>query len=117
MRHLEDQLQKSCIRFFDYQYPNLKNQLHHSPNGGKRNIREAARFKAMGVRAGFPDLILLHPNNFYPFMGIELKTEKGRQSEHQKEYQKMFEEIGAKYVIVRSLEEFMKEIKSYLEDY
>ena len=115
MRHLEDQLQKSCIRFFDYQYPNLKNRLHHSPNGGKRNQVEAAKFKAMGVRAGFPDLILLHPNKFYPFMGIELKTEKGRQSEHQKEYQKIFEEIGAKYVIVRSLEEFMTEITNYIE--
>jgi len=117
MRHIEETMQQQCVTWFDYQYPSLKLRLHSSPNGGKRNIREGARFKAMGVRAGFPDLILLHPNNFYPFMGIELKTEKGRQSEHQKEYQKMFEEIGAKYVIVRSLDDFMREIKSYMEDY
>lgn len=117
MRHLEDQLQKNCIRWFDYQYPELKKRLHHSPNGGRRDNIEAAKFKAMGVRPGFPDLLFLHPNRFYPFMGLELKTEKGRQSEHQKEYQKTFEEIGAKYVIVRSIEEFMKEINSYLEDY
>lgn len=116
MRHLEDQLQKSCIRYFDYQYPNLKNRLHHSPNGGKRNQVEAAKFKAMGTRAGFPDLLFLHPNKFYPFMGIELKTAKGRQSEHQKTYQQLFEQIGAKYVIVRSLDDFIREITRYLED-
>lgn len=116
MRHLEDQLQKTAVRWFDYQYPQLRNRLHHSPNGGKRNQTEAAKFKAMGVRPGFPDLILLHPNQFYPFIGIELKTEKGRQSEHQKEYQKIFEEIGAKYIVVRSLDQFIEEIKKYLAD-
>lgn len=29
--------------------------LMHTPNGGKRNAREAARLKRMGVRAGWPD--------------------------------------------------------------
>lgn len=116
MRHLEDQLQKSCIRYFDYKYPQLRNRLHHSPNGGKRNRIEAAKFKAMGTRAGFPDLILLHPNKFYPFMGIELKTKTGTQSEYQKGYQRTFEEIGARYVVVRSLDDFINEINRYLED-
>lgn len=115
-RHDEENMQIHCVRWFDYQYPKLKLHLHASPNGGKRDEREGARFKAMGTRAGFPDLLLLHPNKFYPFMGIELKTEKGRQSEHQKEYQKMFEEIGAKYIVVRSLEQFMEEIRNYLNE-
>ena len=116
MRHLEDSLQKSAVMWFDYQYPELKLKLHHSPNGGKRNAIEAAKFKQMGVRSGFPDLILLIPNKFYPFMGIELKTDKGRQSEQQKEYQREFESIGAKYVICRSLDEFMKVVTDYLND-
>lgn len=114
--HKEEDMQLQCIKWFDYQYPKLKLHLHHSPNGGKRDEREGARFKEMGTRAGFPDLILLLPNNFYPFMGIELKTDKGSQSERQKEYQKSFEEIGAKYVVVRSLEDFMREINQYLND-
>lgn len=114
--HKEEDMQLQCVKWFDYQYPKLKLHLHHSPNGGKRDEREGARFKAMGTRAGFPDLILLLPNNFYPFMGIELKTDKGSQSERQKEYQKSFEVIGAKYVVVRSLEDFMREINQYLKD-
>ena len=56
------------------------------------------------------------PNKFYPFCGIELKIKTGRQSEHQKEYQKEFESIGAKYVVVRSLDEFIKVANDYLKD-
>lgn len=116
MRHLEDFLQKACVQWFDLKYPKLKLRLHHSPNGGKRNAIEAAKFKQMGVRAGFPDLILLIPNRFYPFCGVELKTRTGRQSEHQKDYQKEFESIGAKYVVCKSLDEFIKVVTDYLND-
>lgn len=116
MKHLEDTLQKSVVQWFDYQYPQYKLRLHHSPNGGKRNAIEAAKFKQMGVRAGFPDLILLVPNKLYPFLGIELKTKSGRQTENQKAYQREFESIGAKYVIVRSLDDFIKIVTDYLDD-
>lgn len=115
-RHLEDRLQISCVRWWDMTHPNDKRLLSHSANGGKRNIIEAAKFKEMGVRAGFPDLILLIPNKFYPFMGIELKTATGRQSEQQKAYQREFERRGYKYVIVRSLNEFIKVVSDYLQD-
>ena len=116
MRHLENQLQKSIIQYWDLKYPKWKKRLVHAPNGGKRNAIEAAKFKKMGVRAGFPDLILLIPNKFYPFCGIELKIKTGRQSESQKAYQKEFESIGAKYVVVRSLDEFIKVVNEYLKD-
>ena len=76
MRHLEDKLQKACVKWFDYAYPKYRLTLHHSPNGGKRNSIEAAKFKQMDVRAGFPDLVLLIPNKFYPFCGVELKTKQ-----------------------------------------
>lgn len=115
MRHIEDQLQKACVRWFDLQYPRYSKELVHCPNGGKRNAIEAAKFKQMGVRAGFPDLILLVSNRFYPFMGIELKTSKGRQSEHQKEYEYEFSRIGAKYVVIRSLEEFIDIVNAYMD--
>lgn len=116
MKHLEEQMQKACIKWFDLKYKKYKLLMHSSPNGGKRNAIEAAKFKQMGVRAGFPDLILLIPNKFYPFCGIELKIKTGRQSESQKAYQKEFESIGAKYVVVRSLDEFIKVVNEYLKD-
>ncbi len=56
-------------------YPELK-WLHHSPNGGSRDKREAAKFKVMGTKNGFPDLILLVPRGIFHGLLIELKTLK-----------------------------------------
>lgn len=53
-------------------YPELK-WLHHSPNGGSRDKREAGKFKAMGTKNGFPDLILLVKRGQFPAILIELK--------------------------------------------
>lgn len=42
----------------------VSDYLIHIPNGGKRNAREAARLKRMGVRAGVPDYwlhVVRHP--------------------------------------------------------
>ena len=41
-------------------YPMLE-RLYHTPNGGYRNVAEAAHFKRMGVRPGVPDLFLPYP--------------------------------------------------------
>jgi len=93
----------------------MKLLLHHSPNGGKRNAREAARFKHLGTRSGYPDLLLLYPAQGYLYLAIEMKSPKGKQSEYQKEYQKLIEDTGAKYVICKSFEDFQREIKNYLK--
>ena len=95
--HHEDSLQKACVAWFDHAYPELSLYLHHSPNGGFRNASEAAKFKAMGVRAGFPDLVLLVPRGKRPFLAIELKYGRNGQS------------------VVRSLEEFCQVVDEYLE--
>jgi len=52
----------------------------HVPNGGYRNKPEAALFKAMGVRAGVSDLILVHGGKFF---ALELKAQGGRATEEQ----------------------------------
>jgi len=112
----EDKLQIDCRYWFDCQYPELKLLLHHSPNEGllMKHDKDGAKRKAMGMRAGFPDFIFLHPNKFYPYLAIELKTKGNYQTPHQKEYQAAVEREGARYVVVRSLEEFMTVINEYL---
>lgn len=112
--HVEEDLQAACVRWFSLQYPKMADLLVHPANGGKRNAREAARFKLLGVRPGVPDLLLLKANRFYPFMGIEMKSESGRQTELQKQYQELMESEGAKYVVCRSLEQFIEIVKNYL---
>ena len=116
MRHIEDSLQKSCVQWFSLQYRECAQLLHHSPNGGKRNAIEAAKFKAMGVRAGFPDLGLYIARHGYHGLFIELKTSKGRQTDNQKFFQAMLEEQGYRYEVVRSIEDFKQLIEEYLRE-
>ena len=114
--HAEDDLQMQCVRWFRLQFPQLARLLHHSPNGGRRDAREGARFKQMGTQPGFPDLILLVPSKGYHALMLELKTCTGRQQESQKEYQRLIEEQGYKYLIVRTLEQFQQEVNTYLSE-
>ena len=116
MNSIEDKIQIACVKWFDFAYPKLKLLLHHSPNGGLRNISEATRFKQMGVRAGFPDLILLYDNGIYNYLAIEMKTQSvtSRQSENQKKYEKIMNENKGKYVVCRSFDQFTEIIKNYI---
>lgn len=113
----EDELQKSCIRWWDCHFTALKMLLHHSPNEGRLvgGRVEGGKRKQMGVRAGFPDLVLMCPNSHYHYLCVELKTKKGRQSAAQKDYQKLVEKAGGRYAVVRSLEEFKSEIIAYVQ--
>lgn len=115
MRHLEDDMQAACVKWFSYQYQELKRLLVHIPNGGNRNLREAVRLKKAGVISGAPDLVLFIPKNGYSVLCIEMKAgDKGKQSELQRSWQELAEKHGNKYVIVRSFDEFRSAIQSYL---
>ena len=50
----EDTLQIQCVEWFREAFPGVL--IYHVPNGGKRNPREAAKLKSMGVVPGIPDL-------------------------------------------------------------
>lgn len=121
--HQEEDLQKACCQWYDLQWGERRingvkigRLLHHSPNGGKRSKKEAARFKAMGTRAGFPDLWLGIPVNGCPYLCVELKTlNKGSgQSENQRDYERLVTAMGARYVVVRTLQEFINAVNDYL---
>ena len=114
MKHLESNLQSACIKWFRFQYPNKSKMLIAVPNGGSRNFREAIRLKSEGVVSGVSDLLLLISRGNYGCLGIEMKYDKGKQTENQKNWQNDFEKHNNKYVICRSLEDFIKEINEYI---
>lgn len=60
--------------------------LHHSPNGGKRDGFTGAQMKALGTKAGFPDLILPVRSGSCPGLVIEMKSAKGTTSPAQEEW-------------------------------
>lgn len=116
MRHIEESIQMQCVQWMQWQYPDIAMLLHHSPNGGKRSAREGARFKAMGTRAGFPDLALYIANSHYHALFIELKTDKGRQTDAQKQWQTLLTTQGYKYAVCRSFDQFVNILTNYLND-
>lgn len=114
MRHNESKMQIACKRWFDYQYQHFKHLLFAVPNGGQRGKYEAHIMKQEGVTAGVADMILLISRRGYGSLCIEFKTPTGRQSESQKEWQRIAEICGNKYVIIRSFEQFVKTVTEYL---
>lgn len=114
MRHNESIIQQNCVKWFRLQFPELALMLFAVPNGGLRRRIEAAIMKAEGMTAGVSDLILLVPSKGYNALCIEMKSDKGRQTESQEAWQKSAEKYGSKYVICRTLEEFIAAIKAYL---
>ena len=70
--------------------------------------------KGEGVTAGVSDLILLVPSKDHHALCIEMKTDKGKQTELQKSWQELAEKHGNKYVICRSFDEFREIIQGYL---
>ena len=85
----EDEEQIMVMKWAELQmgrWPDLQ-WLYHIPNGGKRRKTEAARFKAMGVKPGVPDLCLPVPRGGYHGLYIEMKRrEGGKLSGDQKEW-------------------------------
>lgn len=82
-RHPEDAHQTALLQWADAAvglHPDLA-YLVHIPNGGKRGKLEASRLKGMGVRRGYPDLLLDVARGQYHGLRIELKatrTDLGR---------------------------------------
>lgn len=103
MRHQEDNEQKALFqwaRIYNIpsppclDHPKLADYLFAIPNGGKRNIREAARLKAQGVKAGVYDAFLPIPKQGFHGLWIELKVGKNKPTDKQQEWHELMEKCG-----------------------
>lgn len=107
----EDILQAEIFRFYHNTYCTKFNELPHVifsvPNGGWRTKSESMKLKATGVIAGVSDLIIIQPNRI---IFIELKTDKGVQSNEQKAFEQKVKLLGFEYFLIRSFEEFKKRV-------
>lgn len=89
--------------------------LHHSPNGGKRDGLAGAQMKALGVKPGWPDLILPFSNQpFTHGLVIEMKSATGSTSDTQKEWLEHFEAQGWVVKVARSAQEARTILCQYL---
>ena len=106
-KHLESRLQGACVRWFRYQYP--KFLIFAIPNGGRRNEIQAKIMKDEGVLPGVADLEILLPDGRCVF--IEMKTLKGRLSEHQLKFQRWCFENKHVYLVCKTFEQFVESVK------
>ena len=116
MKHAEADFQIGVVRF-------LRMAGHYVfavPNGGSRNVIEAANLKAQGVMAGVSDLILLLPKKVY-FIELKNPNGKGRQSPAQREFEDNVRAYGNEYLLWDNwaqVEQFVnahrKEVGNYL---
>ncbi len=77
----EDDFQVSVMSALRMQYPSK--MIIHVPNGGKRSMSEAVRFKKMGVVPGVVDIICFEKNDFYNGCFAELKVFPNRPTKEQ----------------------------------
>lgn len=111
----EARIQTEFFRQVPFFFPRLPDKLLFAvPNGGSRHKIEAANMKRQGVKAGVADVILQIPKKGFASLCLEFKTKTGRQSKEQREYQRQVEMAGSKYVVVRSVEEAIGEMRMYL---
>ena len=102
----EDRIQQEIVQYYQNKYclkhHNPRCLIAHVPNQNQQHLVR------IGVLTGFSDLILIH---FGEVLFVEVKTEKGTQSEKQIEFQERVEKNGFKYFIARSV----KDLQDYLD--
>ena len=112
MKYKEHQLQSACIKWFKYQYPQIL--IWATPNGGYRNVREAARLRTEGVLAGVPDIFIAEAKNGYNGLFIELKVGKNTLTESQHKIREKLLLAGYQHFVCYSFDEFMNIVNLYI---
>lgn len=100
IRLKESDLQKAIVEYLDLMgvfYFAVNNEM---AGGGKSAKIRMSHFKAMGLRAGASDLVLVLRGRV---VFLEVKMPKGRQSESQKRFQMVVENLGHRYEVARSV--------------
>lgn len=110
MEKSEDRIQEDLVQYLWNNYPETRGLFCYNLNNSKNKI-DGYRNKLKGLIDGRSDMVLYWKSKAYFF---ELKTKIGRQSEAQKNWQKIVESHGFEYYIIRSLDEFKMIIERIL---
>lgn len=104
----EDRVQIAILDFIETVLPH--SLIWHVPNQGLRSVTTGRKYKLMGMRAGVPDLVLVHDGRCYFF---EVKSEKGRLSPEQHRFGEDARIAGAGWAVVRSVEDVRNALKAW----
>ena len=87
-----------------------------SAGGMRTSYKQAARMKATGYVAGFPDLFIYEPRGKYHGLAIELKTKIGQTTANQSAWITSLQSRGYAAYICKGFDEARKIVDEYLAD-
>jgi hypothetical protein len=108
-RYPESQLQRAVLAHLEVRAAPYTFWFH-VPNGGARTATEGAILKGLGVRAGVPDLIIVHGGRFY---GLELKTPSGQVSPAQEQTLASLRSAGALTAVAVGLDDALRVLEGW----
>ena len=103
----EAQVQAMVTEWFRLLYPQY---LLFAVNN-EATYRRASYFKLLGMLPGVSDMILILKDKVF---FLEFKDTKGRQSDHQKQFQVKVELLGFEYHIIRDLQDVKQILRNNL---
>jgi len=99
---LEKNIQKSILDWLGY-----RGDIYFFRAGSGQFKTDTGSYFKTG-RPGCPDIIVCFKGKF---IGFEVKTDKGKQSDRQKDAEEDIKNAGGRYYIVRSIDDVEKIIK------
>jgi hypothetical protein len=112
-RDLESPIQEAVVKYLEFALPGTMRVVGVSNN--PRSAVSGAKEKRKGMKAGFPDLLILGTDDAgWDVVGlIEVKTEGGRLSKAQSEWKAWCEMIGLKHAVCRSIEDARETLEEW----
>ena len=115
-RHYEAQAQAALITWMGYEtrkHPELA-YLYSIPNDIRTTPRRAARAKAMGMKAGVPDLCLPVPRGIWHGLYIEMKHGTNKATPAQEDFLRFLGRVGYATCVCYSAQIARDKILTYL---
>lgn len=101
MKRPEEDLHRQVAAYLRASLPSAAFWFSVPNQRGTRKRYEMGILKALGVRSGVPDIIIIWEGMFF---GIELKAPKGTLSDSQKDTADLIVKAGGFYTVIRSLD-------------
>ena len=116
MLHGESRFQACVVRFLR----GLGYMVFSVPNGTRLKPTQALIAKAEGLMAGVSDLVIMLPKGQIVFAELKNPNGSGRQSEAQKEFERVCRSLGFEYKIWQSwadVESFVKRTAGLMREW
>ena len=114
MLHPEQVDHINIVNWFNFTYPQYKEDLHHFANERRCSIQQGRLLKKMGVKKGVSDFFLAVPRDGKGGLWIELKVGTNKPTPEQKEFIERKINMGYTATCAWGAEAAKKVIKTYL---